>query len=122
MFGIFMPKAGARPWVFAAFLLVLLSNIAGISTGWQYFQLSEAALLRPTNGPLLLGRICQTFESYSVSLDADPSELLPCGGRSGFMKPARLRLRLVSFAIPATPFVCHPSLPRPPPAPWLLFG
>jgi hypothetical protein len=122
MFGVFISEAGARPWVCAAVLLVLLFNAAGAATGSQFFQVGEAELLRPTNGPLLLGRFCQTFEGYGVSLDTDSSALLPCGGRSGFMKPARLRLRLVSFAIPATTFVFHPSLPRPPPAPWLHFG
>jgi hypothetical protein len=122
MFGGLMPEAGARPWVCAAVLLVLLCNAVGVAAGWQFFQVGAAALLRPSDDPHLLGRICQTFESYNVSLDADSSELLPLGGRAGFLKPGRFRLRPAVSAIPATPYVCHPTLPRPPPKPWWLSG
>jgi hypothetical protein len=97
-------------------LLVLICDAAGVATGWQFCQVGDAALLRPTDGPLLLGRIFQTFENGSFSLDADSSGLLLWGGSAGFMKPARFRLLPAACAIPATSLVCHPSLPRPPPA------
>ena len=100
---------------FAAVLLVLLCNAIGVATDWRFLPAGAAALLQPTDSTLLLGRISQSFEGCSAPLEADSADFLPNRGRFGFIKPGRLRLRPVPFAILVTPFGGHPALPRPPP-------